>query len=277
MAYTAGDKATVGHLCITPLFVPADRPERYAKAAASGADAIFIDLEDAVAPEAKVLAREAVCRPGALPNRNAIFVRVNGPSTQWYADDISAVCMLRVTGVVVPKVESAADIKALSDRLDGRPIIAFIESARGLAAARDIVRAPGVARLAFGSFDFSADIGAGHTRDALLAARSEVVLASRLGDVAPPIDGVTTSIDDADLIADDARYALTLGFGGKLCIHPRQIKPARRGFASSADEINWAKRILSAAGEGAISVDGAMVDAPVRLRAQQILSRVVSD
>ena len=263
----------VAHFCIAPLFVPADRPERYAKATASGADAILIDLEDAVAPDAKAAARLAVCRQGALPNHNAVFVRVNGPMTAWYADDVAAVSKLPIAGVVLPKAESASDIQALSASLPGKPIIALVETARGLAAARDIARAAESLRLAFGSFDFCADIGVAHTREALLAARSEVVLASRLGDLPPPIDGVTTSIDDAALIADDARYAHMLGFGGKLCIHPRQVVPVRQGFAPSADEIAWAKRILSAGGGGAVSVDGTMVDAPVRRRAEQILAQ----
>jgi citrate lyase subunit beta/citryl-CoA lyase len=129
-----------------------------------------------------------------------------------------------------------------------------------------------MARLAFGSIDFCADLGIGHTRQALLAARSEIVLASRLAGLFAPIDGVTTAIDNTELIEDDARYARELGFRGKLCIHPRQLMPARRGFSPSADEISWAQRILAAGPHGAISVDGKMVDAPVRAQAQRILA-----
>jgi citrate lyase subunit beta/citryl-CoA lyase len=126
--------------------------------------------------------------------------------------------------------------------------------------------------LAFGSIDFCVDIGAANDRDALLAARSAIVLASRLGDLQPPLDGVTVAIDDMALIEADARYALRLGFGGKLCVHPRQIVPVRNGFAPSADEVSWAKRILEAGAEGAVAVDGMMVDSPVRSRARQILA-----
>jgi citrate lyase subunit beta/citryl-CoA lyase len=260
--------------CVTPLFVPGDRPERYGKAASSGADAIIIDLEDAVAPDAKTAARIALCRPGALPEGVDIFVRVNACGTPWFGDDLAAIANLPpVAGVVLPKTETLEDVAAVSRRFPGMAVIALIETALGLAAIREIGRVDGVRRLAFGSIDFCADIGMSHQRDALLMARSEIVLASRLGALAPPIDGVTTVIDDATQIEDDARYAQGLGFGGKLCIHPRQIAPARRGFAPSAAESAWARRILAAGVEGAASVDGTMVDAPVRARARQILAR----
>jgi citrate lyase subunit beta/citryl-CoA lyase len=149
----------------------------------------------------------------------------------------------------------------------------LVETARGLAACRDIACAAGVTRLAFGSIDYAADLGMAHVRDALLIARAEIVLASRLAGLPAPIDGVTTAIDDDETIADDARYAAALGFGGKLCIHPRQIPPVRRGFAPSDAELAWARRIIVAPEGGAVSVDGTMVDAPVRLRARQILVR----
>ena len=156
--------------------------------------------------------------------------------------------------------------------LGGKPVIALVESARGLADARALAALDGVALLAFGSIDFCADIGCAHTRDALCAARSEIVLASRLAAIAAPLDGVTTAIDDAVAVEDDARHARELGFAGKLLIHPRQITPALAGLMPDAAEIAWARRVVAAA-EGASRVDGAMVDAPVRLRAEAILSR----
>jgi citrate lyase subunit beta/citryl-CoA lyase len=256
---------------ITALFVPADRPERFFKAQSSGADAIIIDLEDGVAPGAKVSARSALSVPGALPTGCDVYVRVNARQTPWYRDDLAAVAQLPVAGIVLPKTESAEDIAATSKSLRVG-LIALIETARGLAAVREISGAEGVTRLAFGSIDFCVDIGAANDRDALLAARSAIVLASRLGDLQPPLDGVTVAIDDMALIEADARYALRLGFGGKLCVHPRQIVPVRNGFAPSADEVSWAKRILEAGAEGAVAVDGMMVDSPVRSRARQILA-----
>ncbi len=259
--------------CVAPIFVPADRPERFLKAASTGADALIIDLEDAVAPENKRAARSALCQPGVLPENVEIFVRVNALSTPWHADDIMAASGLNITGVVLPKAEHPADIANVANRLDGRQITALIETALGLAMVRDIARAPAATRLAFGSIDFCADLGLAHIREALLAARSELVLASRLGDCLPPLDGVTTSLRDASLVEDDARYARALGFGGKLCIHPAQIAAVLQGFAPSEEEIAWAERMLAVAEQGAGAVDGVMVDAPVRARARQILAR----
>jgi citrate lyase subunit beta/citryl-CoA lyase len=257
-------------LCVTPLFVPADRPERYAKAVSSGADAVIIDLEDAVAPAAKIAARNALCRPGALPAGADIYIRVNGSQTPWHEADLAAVSGLKIAGVMVPKAESPAQMEIVSACLPGVLLIALIETAAGLAAARALARVPNVARLAFGSIDFCADVGMMHQRDALLTARAELVLASRLAALTAPLDGVTEAINDPVLTENDATYARTLGFGGKLCIHPNQIIAARRGFAPSAAEIAWARRVLAAAGEGAAAVDGAMIDAPVRIRAARI-------
>ena len=151
-------------------------------------------------------------------------------------------------------------------------MLALIESARGLAAARAVAAAG--ARLVFGSFDFAADLGCAHTRDALLLARLELVLASRLAGGAAPLDGVTTAIREPDAVRDDAAYAAALGFGGKLLIHPDQIEPAALGLRPSDAEIAWAGRVLAAGrAGGAATIDGAMVDAPLRLRAEQIERR----
>lgn len=260
-----------GFAAVTPLFVPADRPERYAKATASGADAVIVDLEDAVAPARKAIARDALA--GGLATLLAgvdAYVRVNAAGTPWHADDLAAIATLRVAGIVLAKAESAAQAESAAM---GRGVIALIESARGMANARTIAASPSVRRLAFGSIDYCADLGAAHLREVLLPARAELVLASRLAGLAAPLDGVTAALDDTALIEDDARHAAGLGFGGKLCIHPRQIGPARAGFAPAAAEIDWARQILAAGDEGAVAVGGTMVDAPVRLRARQILAR----
>lgn len=259
--------------CIAPLFVPADRPERFAKAALSGADAIIIDLEDAVAPARKALARAELCRRGVLPQNIPLYVRLNARATPWHAEDMAAVAGLDVAGVILPKTESPADVQAVAALLKGREIIALLESAAGLAAARQIAGAGATTRLAFGSIDFCADLGMAHTREALLLARCELVLASRLGGLPAPLDGVTASLGDGQLAEEDARYAAALGFGGKLCIHPAQIAPVKRGFEPSEAEMAWAERVLAAADAGAAAIDGAMVDAPVRARARRILAR----
>src|SRR5690606_28286269 len=118
-------------------------------------------------------------------------------------------------------------------------------------------------------------LGCAHTRDALLSARNELVIASRLTGITPPIDGVTTVTDNDQIIADDARYSASLGFGGKLSIHPRQVEPIKRGFLPDQAAVTWANKVL-ASGDGAIKIDGEMVDEPVRIRARQILSRAAA-
>lgn len=253
---------------MVPLFVPANRPERFAKAAAAGSDAVILDLEDAVAPDAKGHARSALdVGFTELP----VVVRINGIGTPWHAADVAALSAGGFAAVTVPKAEATEAFSALCAAAPV-PVIALIESARGIADARRIAAMTNVIRLAFGSIDFCADLGCAHVREALLAARSELVLASRLAGRPAPIDGVTVSVDDPEAVAADARYARDLGFGGKLAIHPRQIEAIRAGFAPDAAEIAWAKKVLDS-GDGAIAVDGAMVDEPVRIRARAVLNR----
>ncbi len=203
-----------------------------------------------------------------------VIVRVNAAGTPWHEADLAAASAHRFHAIMLPKAEANEGLEraCAKARQAGIHIIALIESARGLADARRIAATEGVARLAFGSIDYCADLGCEHTREALLSARSELVLASRLAGLVAPIDGVTTAIDDAALVTEDARHARSLGFLGKLCIHPKQVAPAREGFMPTLAEIDWAKRIL-ASGDGAVAVDGAMVDEPVRLRARSILAR----
>ena len=251
--------------CTAPLFVPATKPDRFIKAAASGADAVVIDLEDAVASKEKVAARDAL-----RSAKGSFIVRINSSNTLWFDDDVAACKTLGVAAIMLPKVETVAQVERLSILSNNAPIIALIESALGLANARAIASS-GVARLAFGSLDFAADLGCAHEPDALLFARSELVMASRLASIAPPLDGVTVAINDAAVLRQDSQRAASLGFGGKLCIHPKQIETVLAAFRPSPDEIAWAKKITLAADDGVASVDGTMVDAPVRLRAQRIL------
>jgi citrate lyase subunit beta/citryl-CoA lyase len=260
------------HECSLYLFVPANRPERFAKAASSAADAVIIDLEDAVAVGDKMAAREGLASAIAgIGTSVPLFIRINGIDTLWHAADIAVATDAGVAGIVVPKAESAADLGSVRMQLaEDALVIAIIESARGLAAADEI--AANADRIAFGSVDFAADLGCAHMRDALLLARSRIVLAARIAGKPAPIDGVTLSIGNEDEIEGDARYGATLGFGGKLLIHPGQIAPARRGMAPSEQEAAWASRIIESAADGAAkAVDGAMVDAPVLARARQIL------
>lgn len=251
-----------------PLFVPADRPERFAKAATSGADAVILDLEDAVAEGAKETARSALRSDFT---DKPVIVRVNAIGSAAFEADLAAVATLRPDAIMLPKAEDVHQIGALNDVLPC-PVIALIESARGLAIARKIAATKGVVRLAFGSVDFCADLGCAHAREVLLAARFELVLASRLAGISAPLDGVTVLLDDLSATSEDAAHAREIGMTGKLCIHPKQVAPVLRAFAPSQSDIDWAHRVL-ASGDGAVQVDGAMVDEPVRLRARAILEQ----
>lgn len=252
------------------LFVPGNRAERFDKACAAGADAVIVDLEDAVPPAEKDAARAALA--AWLAPESAVLVRINGADTRWFNDDLALCRMPGVAGIVLPKAEQVADLRLL-ERAGAADIYPLIESALGFDNARALAEAPGVRRLMFGSIDFKLDLGIEGDDDALLFFRSQLVLASRLANVQPPVDGVSTAIDDGEELRRDTCRARRLGFGGKLCIHPKQVASVNRHFSPGDDEVAWARRILeasAASGGGAVAVDGKMVDRPVILRAQRI-------
>jgi len=258
------------------LFVPADRPERFAKALASGADAVIIDLEDAVAPAAKDAARAAlVAWLAAAPAPVGVVVRVNGADSSGFDADLAACAAPAVAAVMLSKAGQGDDLAAVRRALPDKAVIALVETAEGYDRLRETARAPGVVRLAFGSIDFSLDLGvASDDDDALLAFRSRFVLESRLAKLPPPVDGVTVAVADTERVAREAARARRLGFGAKLCIHPRQVDAVNRAFSPSAAELEWAERVVAAmarAGGAAVAVDGSMVDRPVLLRAQALL------
>lgn len=258
----------------TPLFVPGDRPERFGKAAASGADAVILDLEDAVIQENKAKARAAVAAHtiSGVP----VLVRINPLDGPLAAADLASLKGARLDGIMVAKAGDGARLASLASAFPGKALVALIETVAGHASARAIACVPGVTQLAFGSIDYALDLGSEETFEALLAARSEVVLASRLAGLAPPLDGVTVGYDDPALLTAEARRARSLGFGGKLLIHPRQIGPVREGFRPSEAELAQARQILDAVarqGEGAISLEGRMIDAPVIAKARRLVAR----
>ena len=258
------------------LFVPADRPERYAKALASGADVVIVDLEDAVAPAAKAGARAALAA-WLDAGGSGIAVRINDAASAAFVDDLALVARPGVAAVVVPKAERAADLAHVRVAAPHAALVPLIETAAGIDRAREIANALGVVRLAFGSIDLQLDLGIEEGSDGseLLAFRSALVLASRLAGLDAPVDGVSTAIDDVAALDADTRRARRLGFGAKLCIHPRQVAAVHAAFAPTADELAWAERVVAAAAAssgGAVGVDGRMVDRPVLLRAQALLS-----
>ncbi len=256
------------------LFVPGHRAERFDKALACGADRVIVDLEDAVAPADKPAAREALSAWIATTAAR-VAVRVNAADTAWFADDLALADAASVAVVVLPKAEDPAVVAHVAARRHGLAVVPLIESAAGFAAVRAIAVVPGVERLAFGHIDFQVDLGMRDADEAdFLPHRCEVVLASRLANIAPPLDGVTVAIDDPARLAADVARARRLGFGGKLCIHPKQVGAVRAGFAPSSAEVAWAQRVLDAdarSGGAAVAVDGKMVDRPVILRARAIL------
>ena len=257
-----------------PLFVPGDRPDRFPRAAASAADGIIIDLEDSVAPAAKNQARRAIAE-ATLPRELPVYLRINPRHTPWYRDDLALAAALPLAGIMLPKTESAQDVLAMrEDTGMEHPVLALVESASGIANARAIAAAAGVTRLAFGLVDYCADVGCAKLREALLMPRSELVFASRLAGLAPPLDGVTINLNDDLACQDEARYAAQLGFGGKLCIHPRQVPLVFAGFTPTAEELAWAQRILEQERDGAAAqVQGEFIDTAVVRRARAIVER----
>ncbi len=263
------------------LFVPATRPDRFSKALGSGADAVIIDLEDAVAPGEKVKARQLLSQAWAglpAPACERVLVRVNAAGTAWHDDDLALLSSLGVAGVMLAKAEHADQLLHVSSVLGvSCALVPLIESVAGLDAADALARSPQVLRLAFGNIDFQADVGlvCGPDEAELMPIRLAVLLASRRARLAAPIDGVTADLRDAARFELDLRRSRSGGFGAKLCIHPSQVAGANQAFTPSAAEIAWARRVISAsavANGAVVSLDGRMVDAPVVLLAHRMLA-----
>ncbi len=258
-------------LCRSYLFVPANRPERFAKACAAGADAVIIDLEDAVPAAEKSAAREALA--AWLSPAQQVIIRINSADSIWFGDDLALCSMPGVAGIILPKAENVADIEKLVD-VGAKAILPLIESAHGFAQLRALAHAARVERLLFGSIDFSFDLGITEGYEELLFFRSQIVLESRLAGIAAPVDGVTTALDNPDILRNDAQRARRLGFGAKLCIHPKQISEVHACFSPTASELVWANRVLEAAhvaNGAAVAIDGKMVDKPVIMIAQRMV------
>jgi citrate lyase subunit beta / citryl-CoA lyase len=256
------------------LFGPGHSERILARVFDAGADEALLDLEDAVPPEQKGRARALVA--DALAG-HAGWVRVNRPGTDLCAADLAAVGGL-ASGLRLPKVESAADVAWVRERLDGRdvPLTAAIETAPGVLRAVEIAAAPGVVSLAFGNVDFGLEVGVDPADDqATLYARSYLVIASRAAGIEPPSDGVWARYRDLDGLRDEAARARRLGFFGKSAIHPSQVPVINEVFSPTADELDWARRVVAAfaasAGAATRLDDGEMVDVPVAERARRLL------
>lgn len=277
------------HANRTYLFTPGNHPRRVEKALSLDTDVVILDLEDAVAVAEKVKTRDIVRETLALPRDVAVIVRVNAYDTPYCYGDICAVVCPELDGIMLPKLESVANLKSVEwlienlerDRgmeLGAIDLIPIIETAKGQANLREMVQCGSrVKRFAFGAGDYTRDLGMDWTKDEaeLLPVRSEMVLASRLGGLEPPIDTVYIHIKEHDLFARSCETVRALGFQGKLCIHPDQITPANAAFTPTAESIAWSEKIVAAfdeaekAGVASIQVDGYFVDYPIVEKAQR--------
>jgi citrate lyase subunit beta/citryl-CoA lyase len=284
------------------MFTPGDRPEMMRKAPTAEADVIVFDLEDAVAPDSKAEAREEVrellADPDFAPDCE-VCVRVN--PTGIAADDdlrgvlgdgksqdvtsgVSASSRAAETldSVMLPKTEDERDAETLADLLDERdakvPILALVETAAGILAAEEIAAVPEVDGLVFGAEDLAADLGATRTAEGteVLHAREHVVLAASAAGV-DAIDTVYTDIEDTEGLREETKFAIELGYDGKMAIHPAQVAPINESFTPDPERVEWAERVLAAKTEadaesrGVFRVDGEMIDAPLIAQAERVL------
>ncbi len=268
------------------LFVPATRPDMVAKTPRSGPDAVVIDLEDAVPPDSKTRARELAHQASGalirLADRPTVLIRVNAVPGPWFEQDIASLTPT-VDGIVVPKVETSEHVDTIRAALSGAGlghliVIAGLETAAGVGSAREVTGHGGIDGCYFGAEDFTADLGGPRRRDNLevLYARSEVALAARLGGISA-LDQIVVDFSDDERFSAEAALARSLGYHGKMCIHPRQVPLANRAFVPSPEETARARALLSAyddavrAGEAVCVFDGQMIDEPLARQARSIL------
>jgi citrate lyase subunit beta / citryl-CoA lyase len=276
------------------LFAPGNHARRVANALSLNADAVILDLEDAVATAEKRGARDDVVSAFARPRRPLLYVRVNAADTEFCYGDLVAIVRPGLDGIVLPKVESAsalATIDWLLTQLERErglasqaiDLIPIIETARGLSGL-DVILAAGtrVKHIAFGAGDFTLDVNMAWSRtEAELAfARARIATASRAAGLEPPLDTVWVDLADEEGLETSAHTALGFGFQGKMCIHPRQIGTVNRVFTPGEAEVAYAERVVAAfaeaeaAGIAAIQLDGKFIDYPILYRAQRVLKQV---
>ena len=265
----------------TYLFVPGNRPERFQKALDSGADVVVLDLEDAVAPEAKADARLAIAAWCAreTPSVLRMALRINDHSTPWFADDLNVLRQSAIATVLLPKAEAPADVERVTAALPmGCRVIPIIESARGAMHVDAIAATPGVQRLAFGTLDYALDLDLSGDERGLVTTANRIAIASKCAGILSPIAGVSAALDDDAQLQADLEFARACGFGAKLCIHPKQVAMVNQFLTPTEAEIDWARRVVTAAkgSAGAFQLDGRMVDRPVLRKAEAILARAGS-
>lgn len=277
----------------TYLFVPGNHPRKVEKVFDAGADAVILDLEDAVAISEKPATRAVVVEALQAPRRCRGYVRVNALDTEFCFEDIEAVVAAGVDGIILPKVERAADLQMVDWMISGLEkrrglaaggidLIPILETGKGIAEARTIggARIGRMKRLSFGAGDFTRDMGMEwtHGEAELRPYQAEVVLASRLNGLEPPLDTVFIHIREDAAFAASCQRARDMGFQGKLCIHPGQIAAANAAFSPSADEAQFARKVISefqkaeAGGSASIQIDGYFVDYPIVQKAERVVA-----
>jgi citrate lyase subunit beta / citryl-CoA lyase len=253
------------------LFAPGHNEKLVGKVFGAGADAVILDLEDAVPPEHKVAARQNIA--DALASHPA-WVRINAAQTPLAAADLDAVAELAY-GIRIPKVETVEDVHWVAERAPGKPLLCAIESARGVANALAIATEPAVKHLALGGIDLQRDLGVGDGDGPLQYVRSHLVVSSRAAGIEPPIDSVYPHLQDPDGLRRQCATSRSLGFFGKSAIHPAQLPIIHAAFSPTDDELQWARDVLDAfdAANGAAlrMPGGQFVDLPVAARARQLL------
>lgn len=265
---------------LTYLFVPGNRPERFAKALASKADRVILDLEDAVSQPDKAGARVSIGQWLASlesEQRARVLVRINDALSPCHEDDLSWLQTQPLSEVMLSKCEAPSQVSLVLLHLTpGARVLPLLETVRGVHSAVAIAQAPGVSRLAFGSIDYQLDLGVDKHSPALEHAAVALAVASRLADLPPPAAGVTPDLDP-QVVGAEAERACAQGMGAKLCIHPQQIDAARQAFVPSAASVAWAHRVVDAWEHtehfGAVQVDARMIDKPVYLRARNLLAQ----
>jgi citrate lyase beta subunit len=259
------------------LFTPGARPDRFARAISSGADAVCIDLEDAVPPAEKRAARANAAAYFAQASlaRCAVGVRINGLETDWWQDDLSALGD-KAAFVMVPKAGAVAQLLEVAGKMCAqRELWPLIETPKGLMNSWQIASAPHVAGVLFGAFDYSAEVGCSMEWEALLFARSQVAAACALARV-EAMDAPSGDLDDIQALAASTARAKALGFTGRACIHPNQVGPVNATFTPSTAEVAYATRVIAAfesGGGSAAQLDGKLIERPVAQAARRVLAR----
>ncbi|MGE5563769.1 MAG: HpcH/HpaI aldolase/citrate lyase family protein [Bacillota bacterium] len=256
------------------LFLPASNPRAIAKAREAGADLVVLDLEDAVKPEDKDLARSAAVEAVAAPWPMRVAIRVNGAGTQWHSLDLDAVASSRADLAVIPRAASAHLVHDMAETVS-KPVLAMIETAAGVLAASEIAQAS--AGLIAGTNDLRADLRLplDATREPISAALQMIVLAARAAGVAV-FDGVFNNLEDRDGFLREAQDGRRLGFDGKSLIHPNQIAPCHRAFAPSEAEVERARALVEAFHGGAERFGNEMIERMHVEAAQRVLARAAA-